>query len=61
MDFRKVIYENVEKKKPSHNKHIYIYRSQIFRSFMKFYLVHIVKVCFIFKKQSLCLYSSVYA
>ena len=24
---------------------------------MKFYFVHIVKVCFVFKKQSLCLYA----
>ena len=62
MDFQKVIYENVKKKKHSlHNQHICIYGSQIFWSFMKFYFVHIVKVCFVFKKQSLCLYSSVYA
>ena len=42
-----------------HNKHIYIYRSQTYWSFMKFYSVHIVKACFVFKKQP-CLYSSVY-
>ena len=28
MDFRKVIYENVEKKKTFHNKHIYLYGPQ---------------------------------
>ena len=27
---------------------------------LKFYFAHIVKVCFVFKKQLLCLYSSVY-
>ena len=43
------------------NIYIYIYESQKFWSFMKFYFVHIVKVCFIFKKQSLCLYFSVHA
>ena len=41
-----------KKKKSVHNKHIYIYGSQSFWSFMKFYFVHIVKVCFVFKKQS---------
>ena len=46
MDFRKVIHENVEKKNIS----------QTFSSFMKFYFVHIVKVCFVLKKQALCLY-----
>ena len=27
---------------------------------MKFYFVHIVRICFVFKKHSLWLYSSVY-
>ena len=54
MDFRKVIYENVKKKKISfHNKHIYIYGSQTF--YLKFYFACIVKVCFVLRKQSLCL------
>ena len=44
-----------------HKKHIHIHRSQTFWSFIKFYIVHIAKVCSVFKKQSLCLYSSVYA
>ena len=58
---RSVIFENVEKKHSFHNKDIYIYESQTFWSFMKFYFVYILKVCFVFKKQSLCLYSSTYA
>ena len=37
-----------------------LYGSQKYWSFMKFYFVHIVKVCFVFKKQSLCFCSSVY-
>ena len=41
--------------------YIYIYRSQTFWCFMKFYFAHNVKACFVFKKQLLCLYSSVYA
>ena len=49
MDFRKVIYENAQKKKSFHNKHIYTCGSQTFRSFMKFYFGHIVKICFVFK------------
>ena len=49
------------KKKPFYNKHIYTCRSQTFWSFMKFYFVYILKVCFVFKKQSLCLYLSLYA
>ena len=61
MDFLKVIDENVEKKHSFHNKRISIYESQTFWSFLKFYFVHTVKVCFAFKKQSLCFYSSVYA
>ena len=44
-----------------HSKHIYIYRPHKFWSFMKFDSVYTVKVSFIFKKQLLCLYSSVYA
>ena len=43
MDFQKVIYENV-RKKTLQNKHICICGSQTFRSFIKFYFVHIVKV-----------------
>ena len=62
MDFRKVIYENIKKNIYSlHNKHIYIYWLQPFWNFMKFYFVHIAKACFVFKKQSSSLYSSVYA
>ena len=56
MDFWKVIYENVKKKKKKnsfHNKHIYIYGSQTF--YLKFYLACIVKICFVLRKQSLCL------
>ena len=49
MDFQKVIYENVEKGHSFHNKHIYIGSSQTFWSFMKFYLLHLLKVCFVFK------------
>ena len=37
------------------NNNIYILK------FYTFYFVHIVKVCFVFKKQSSCQYSSVYA
>ena len=44
----------------SYNKHIYKYRSRTSWSFMKFYFVHIVRICFVFKKHSLWLYSSVY-
>ena len=61
MDFLEVIYENVEKKKHSfHNKHIYVYGLQTFWSFMKFYLVHIVKVCFVIKKHYAYTYISLY-
>ena len=35
--------------KKIHNKHMYICGSQKFWSFMKFYFVHIVKVCFVLK------------
>ena len=68
MDFRKMIYENIEKKHSFHNNisiYIYIYESQTFYSFIhilyKFYFVHIVKAFSVFKNQSLCLYSRVYA
>ena len=61
MDFLKKIYENVKKKKTFHTKHIYICESQTFWRFLKFYFVPIVKVCFVFKKQSLYFYSYVYA
>ena len=57
MDFWKVM--NVKKKHMFHNKHIYIYGSQTF--YLKFYFAYIVKVCFVLKKQSLCVHSSVYA
>ena len=33
----------------SQQTYLYIYGSQTFWSFMKFYFVHIVKVCFVFK------------
>ena len=49
------------KKKKHFIKNICIlYGSQTYWSFMKFYFVHILKFFFVFKKQSLCLYSSVY-
>ena len=58
MDFWKVIYENVEKNPfISQQTYLYIWVKDI----LKFYFVHIVKVCSVFKKQLLCLYSSVYA
>ena len=44
----------------SQQTYLYIYGSQTFWCLMKFYFVHIVKVSFVFKKQSLCLYSSPY-
>ena len=41
------------KKKHIHfTTNIYIYGPQPFWSFMKFYFIYIVKVCFVFKKQS---------
>ena len=60
--FQWVTYENFEKNiRFILDIFIYImYGSQAFWSFMKFYFVHIVKVCFVFKKQFLCLYFSVY-
>ena len=61
MDFQKVIYENVENFFFYFTTNIYIYGSQTFWSFMKFYFVYNVKVRFAFKKQPLCLDSSVYA
>ena len=57
MEFWRVIYEKVEKKPIHLTTNIYIQATEI----LKFDSVYIVKVCFIFKKQSLCLYSSVYA
>ena len=61
MDFWKVIYENF-KKKPFISQHTYLYvQLTDFLNFMKFFFVHIVKVCLVYKRQSLCLYSSVYA
>ena len=46
-----------KKKQSFYNKHIYIYRSQAFWSFMNFYFEHI-KAFFVFKKQSSCLEDS---
>ena len=43
-----MIYKNVKKTHSFHNKHIYINES-LFCSFVKFYLVHVAKVCFVFK------------
>ena len=37
-----------------------LYGSQAYWSFLKLYFVHTVKVYFVFNKQLLCLYSSVY-
>ena len=55
---RKVIYENVEKKTfILQQTYLYIWVADILK-FYKFYSVHFVKVCFVFKKQSLCLSSS---
>ena len=48
MGFWRVTYENVEKKHFITNISIYIW-SQTICSFMKFYFVHIVKVCFVLK------------
>ena len=48
MDFREVIYENIEKKSFI-SQHKYLYLWVTFWSFMKFYFLHIVKVCFVFK------------
>ena len=51
MDFRKVIYENV-KKKTFIRQQTYLYvGSQTFWSFMKFFFLFSVKVCFVFEKQ----------
>ena len=63
MDFLKVIYENVKKKQKNIPFTASTSTSKGHRHFevLKFYFVHIVKVCFVFKKQSLCLYSPVYA
>ena len=52
--------------KMSRKKHfatnIYIYgSSQTFWSFIRFYFVHMARGFFVFKNQSLCLHSSVYA
>ena len=48
MGFWRVTSENVEKKHFITNIYIYI-QSQTICSFMKFYFVHIVKVCFVLK------------
>ena len=49
MDFRKVVYENTEKKKTfiSQQKYIYIYMGH---RHYEFYFVHILKGFFVFKK-----------
>ena len=63
MDFQRMIYEIVEKKTTtfvSQQAHLYMRVTDILR-FLKFYFVHIVKVCFVLKKESLCSYSSEYA
>ena len=53
--------ETSKKKKKIDNKHISIYRvTDLLKFYEVAFLVHIVKVCFVIKKQSLCLYSSVY-
>ena len=49
---------STKEKHSFHNKHIFIYGSHTFWSFMKFYFVHIVKVCYFFKKPLLYLYFS---
>ena len=49
-NFGKPFVKTWGKKHSFHNKHIYIERSQTCWGFMKFYFVHIAKVCFIFKK-----------
>ena len=59
MGFWKKIYENAKKKIKKnwfHNKHIFIYGSQTFWSFMNFYFTHIVKACFAFKKAIVLLF-----
>ena len=61
MDFQKVIYENVEEKTLiSQQTYRYTHGYMTFWSFMKFFFARIAKICFVFKKQSLCLYSTVY-
>ena len=60
VDFSESDLRKREKKKKHFITNISIsYGSQTYWSFMKFYFVHMVKVCFVFKRQSLCLYSSV--
>ena len=53
------------KKKKHFTTNISIYTGhkhfEVLGSFMKFHFVHIVKVCFVFKKLSLCLYSPIHA
>ena len=48
--FGKWFMKMLEKKHSFHNKHIYVSGSQPFWSFMKFYFVDTVKICFVFKK-----------
>ena len=62
MDFQKIIYKNVKKKKKriTANVSIYIWVTDI----LKFYEVLFCTYCTLstyLKKQSLCLYSSIYA
>ena len=47
-------------KKKFISQQTYLYRSQTFWSFMKFYFVHILKVCFVFKKNSHYAYIPLY-
>ena len=53
------LWKRRKKKHSLHNKHIYIYSHRHFEVLWS-YFAHIVKVCFDFKKQWLCLYSSLY-
>ena len=59
--YSEIDYENVEKKKfISQQTYLYI-QSKTFWNFMKFYFVHIVKVCSVFKKTVILPIFSVYA
>ena len=53
------LWKRWKKKHSLHNEHIYIYDHRHFEDLWS-YFVHIVKACFVFKKQWLCLYFSVY-
>ena len=61
MDFWKAVYENVEKKNIHFTTNISLYMGQRHFEVLWSFILHInVKVCFVFKKQSLCSYSIVY-